>query len=140
MSENPVKIEQEIAELEKTLAEKKAALENEKGEEVSEKDALRQVIKEKIQEKPTVEQKISRQEVQPIEPEAPEVEAPSYLSEELKPKVQEFVNIAFNKSLEEAIKTVKATKNPALIDAFHDVIVDELYNYLIERGKLKKVT
>jgi len=139
MSENPNKIEQEISELEKALAEKKAVLEKEKGEVMPEKEVLREVIKEKIKEKPSTSQ-VSSDQSRTTLPETPDVESPSYLSDELKPKIQEFVNMAFNDSLEKAISTVKATKNPALIDAFHDIIVDELYNFLVERGKLKKVS
>jgi hypothetical protein len=61
------------------------------------------------------------------------------MSEELKSKVQELVNIAFSKTIDDAIKQAQATNNAALIDAFHDALVDELYNYLVERGKLKKL-
>ena len=67
------------------------------------------------------------------------IEPPSYMSEELKAKVQELVNTAFSKTIDDAIKQARATNNAALIDAFHDALVDELYNYLVERGKLKKM-
>ena len=48
--------------------------------------------------------------------------------------------MVFNKSLEDGIKEVAKTNNAALIDAFHDVLVDELYNVLVERKKLEKLT
>ncbi|TSC75187.1 MAG: Uncharacterized protein G01um101444_33 [Parcubacteria group bacterium Gr01-1014_44] len=121
--ENPI-LEQEIADIEQKLVEKKAELN---------KDEVHIVVKEKIQEKVP-----EYQSVAPATP-SPTAQAPSYLSDELKDKIQELVNIAFTQSIEEAVKTVTKLNNPALIDAFHDVLVDQLYNTLIERGKLKKI-
>ena len=40
---------------------------------------------------------------------------------------------------EKAIKNARAIGNPAIIDAFHDALVDELYDHLIERRKLQKL-
>jgi len=148
MVENFKTIEQEIAELERALAEKKAALEQKKAAtEIEgvphEKEILKELVKEKIAAIPGLAEfpsaEAQPQPTQPIPPPPPVVEQPSYLSEELRPKVQELVNLAFEKSLDEAIKTAKATNNAALIKAFHAVIVDELYNYLVERGKLEVV-
>lgn len=135
MSESAA-LEQEISQLEYALAEKKASLERQKetgeiAEVPHEKEILREMIREKIQASPTPTAPIS----QPPPP--PSTETPSYLSEELQPKVQELINQAFEKSIDEAIKTAKATKNAALIDAFHDVLVDEMYNHLVEKGKLE---
>lgn len=139
-------IEQEIAQLEQQIAEKRSALEQEKaGPELpSEKETLREVIGEKIQQ--------SAPQYQP----APPVQSPpakpkqdlsaqtddttlSYVLPELKDKVQELVNLVFNKSLDEGIKEAAKSNDAALIDAFHDVLVDELYNTLLERKKLEKV-
>lgn len=64
--------------------------------------------------------------------------APTQLTEEMKAQAQELVNTAFSHGIDQAIKKVRATNNAALIDAFHDILVDELYNYLVERGKLKQ--
>ena len=69
---------------------------------------------------------------------APTIDPPSYLSEDLKSQVQELVNMTFEKGLDTAIERAKATKNAALIDAFHDAVVDELFAHLVERGKLKE--
>ena len=125
-------IEHDIAELEKTLQEKKSALEQEK----SEKEILHEIVGEKIQQ--------HAPQYQPV-PSLPQIqvpvaaEPPSYLSQELKDKIQEIVQIVFGKNLEEGIREAAKTGNIALIDAFHDILVDELYNQLIEKRKLDRV-
>ncbi|MBU2101567.1 hypothetical protein KKH05_02510 [Patescibacteria group bacterium] len=63
----------------------------------------------------------------------------SYESSELKPKVDELLNIAVSKDLDDAIKQAKSQGDPALLDAFHDAIVDKLYAQLVEGGKLKQI-
>lgn len=135
--ENPT-LEQEIADIERRLAEKKAELN---------KEDLRAAVKEQIQEKmPEYQLSVGQPaqsvpEPSPVAPvmSPPAAQAPSYLSDELKDKIQELVNIAFNQSIEEAVKSVAKLNNSALLDAFHDVLVDQLYNTLIERGKLPKI-
>lgn len=131
--ENPT-LEQEIANIEQKLAEKKAELS---------KEELHAAVKEQIQEKvPEYQPQTVPATLPPLagsfDP-APSGELPSYLSAELQEKIQELVNIAFTQSIEEAVKSVTKLNNPALIDAFHDVLVDQLYNTLVERGKLKKI-
>ena len=137
-------LEQEIAQIEQDLASKRATLEEQRqsgaiGEVPHEKETLREVVREQYAPPAPVQQQPapSAGSGQVIPP-PPVVEPPSYLSPELKEKVQEFVNIAFSVSPSEAIKQVRATNNAALIDAFHDALVDELYNYLLERGKIRK--
>lgn len=141
--ENPTGLEQEIVDIERRLAEKKAALQQAQGEIASEsvldKTVLHEVVGEKINE-------ISPQSlpgstsVQPQSTLPPPIsDPPSYLSDDLRHQVQELVNVAFTKSLVEAIKAVNKLNNPALLDAFHDVLVDQLYDTLVERGKLEKI-
>ena len=43
------------------------------------------------------------------------------------------------KHFQDTVKEVSKINNPALLDAFHDVLVDQLYDVLVERGKLEKV-
>lgn len=141
--ENSSSLEQEIARIEQDLASKRAVLEQQKQEGAisempHEKETLHEVIGEKINPEPAPAP-VAPPVTHPTAPLPPPVEPPSYLSEELKVKVQELIDVAFNKTLDEAIKQVRATNNAALIDAFHDALVDELYNYLTERGKLKKL-
>ncbi len=144
--EAPNSLEQEIAQIEQDLTSKREALERQKQtgaipEMPHEKETLHEIVGEKIA--PPLAGGPA-----PSAPTTPGVgvptgsvgiEPPSYMSEELKNKVQELVNTAFSKTIDDAIKQARATNNAALIDAFHDALVDELYNYLVERGKLKKM-
>ncbi len=143
--EAPNLLEQEIAQIERDLASKREVLERQKQEGVipempHEKETLRELVGEKIASPPTGGPVPARPAPVPQRQATPPpaVEPPSYLSEELKAKVQELVNSAFTKTIDDAIKQARATNNAALIDAFHDALVDELYNHLVERGKLKK--
>ncbi len=133
MQEISKTLEQEIADMERTLAAKKAALEGNGKEGVSEKEILHQAIAEKIAATPPSTPPSSQPSSQST------TTQPSYLSAELHAKVQQLVQTVFNQSLEQGIALAKATQNPALIDAFHDVIVDELYKHLVETGKLEPV-
>ena len=136
--ENPT-LEQEIADIEQKLAEKKAELN---------KEEVHSAEKEQVQEKvpeyqpssssAPVATDDSQNQTLPITP-PPIASVPANLSDELKGKVQELVNIAFNQSISEAVKAASKLNNPALIDAFHYILVDQLYNTLVERGKLKKM-
>lgn len=132
-------LEQEIVKLERDLAFKKQELEQKKesgeiNELPHEKETLRQVIGEKIGLSKTNPSTDSGQASGGRKP-----TAALPFTDDIKAKVQELTNVAFGKSIEEAIKQARATDNAALIDAFHDALVDELYDYLIERGKLKKL-
>ena len=62
----------------------------------------------------------------------------SYNNPELKPTVDNLLNIVFEKNLDAAVDEVKSYDNPALLDAFHDALVDRLYDQLIQTGKLKQ--
>lgn len=139
-------LEQEIAQIEQDLTSKREALEQQQrsgqiAEVPEEKETLHEVVGERI----GVTQPVTPQPAPPASSgqtatlPPPVVEPPTYLSSELKEKVQELVNIAFAQTLETAIKQAQATNNAALIDAFHDALVDELYNYLIEKGKIRKL-
>ena len=140
-------LQQEIAQMEQALAEKRQVLE---GQQVSgeitdlphPKETIREIVKEQFQAAPppvsgTTDGSADNQAPIPLPP--PPVEPPLYLSAELKEQVQALVNLAFTQSISQAIKQVRVTNNAALIDAFHDVLADELYNLLVERGKLPKI-
>ncbi|MBI4158259.1 MAG: hypothetical protein HY505_01385 [Candidatus Yanofskybacteria bacterium] len=138
MPESGATIEQEITQLEKQLAEKKAALGREGGPpatsevEPTEKEMLHSIVGERFQ------QQMPQYTPTPAKPQTDDITQSSVLPE-LKDKIQELINLVFNKSLDEGIKEVSNSNNPALIDAFHDVLVDELYNVLVERKKLEEV-
>jgi hypothetical protein len=63
----------------------------------------------------------------------------SYDLPELKAKVDELLNIALSKDLDDAINQAKKADDPALLDAFHDALTDKLYNQLVAAGKLKQI-
>lgn len=126
--ETPPNLEREIAEIEQKLAEKKQELNRE---------TLRSVVQEKIQEQVPHYQPATPSDDSAATP--PITEPPAHFSDEFRNQVQALVNIVFNESLDAVCKTLRKTDNPALIDAFHDVLVDQLYDVLVERGKLKKV-
>ncbi|MBI3442988.1 MAG: hypothetical protein HY007_04425 [Candidatus Sungbacteria bacterium] len=134
--------QQEIAQLEQMLAEKKALLERQQQssgapvvEAPHDREMIAEIVKEKLAATPG-----TQAPQQPVPQPAPQGHAvPSYASDDLHAKVQELVELAFAKSLNEAIVLAKATQNAALIDAFHDMMVDELYDHLVETGKLEKI-
>lgn len=141
MAEIHTNAEQEIAELERVLEDKRAALGKQKEagqiEKIPhEKEILREALREKIA-KTAVPVPILQPGTTPTS--STKTGPSSYLSDALRPKVDELVKVAFAKSLEEAISLAKATGNAALIDAFHDILVDELYSHLLEKGKIGAV-
>ena len=133
---NESTIQHDIAELERQLQEKKATL----GQDKHEKEVLHEVVGEKIKEHIPDYLPAGRQANPPTQPPSSvTVVLPSYLSQELKDKIQEIVKLVFSTNLDEGIKEAARTGNMALIDAFHDILTDELYSQLIEQRKLKKI-
>ena len=53
--------------------------------------------------------------------------------------MQALVSVAFSKSLAEAVQLLAEENNPALNDAFHDVLTDQFYEELLKQGKLKPI-
>ncbi len=49
------------------------------------------------------------------------------------------VDLAFQQGINKAVEADKATESPYLIDEFHDTLVDQLRQQLIEKGKLKEL-
>ena len=149
MEGNSQTIEREVADLERQLQEKRGQLsrQHESGqitELPQEKQTLHEVVGEKFGEyvpaPSTGSGQADEDQQQPTVLPPPVVsDTPAYLSDELKNQVQQLVNLAFTKSIFDAISQARATNNAAIIDAFHDALVDELYALLVERGKLKKL-
>lgn len=135
-------INQEIADLERQLREKREQLSSQQvageiAELPHEKETLHEMVGERIAES-SIPSGVPSGQTPPLTP-PPVIATPSpQLTEEMKVEVQGLVNMAFTQGVSQAIKKVRATNNAALIDAFHDMLVDELYNYLVERGKLKQ--
>ncbi|MBI3671609.1 hypothetical protein HY249_02315 [Candidatus Azambacteria bacterium] len=53
--------------------------------------------------------------------------------------LQELVNAAFNDGIVSAIDKAKTYNDPYVLDAFHDLLVDKLYEELVKRDKLKEI-
>ncbi|KKR14940.1 MAG: hypothetical protein UT43_C0012G0005 [Parcubacteria group bacterium GW2011_GWC1_39_29] len=135
--------QEEIAQLERQLQEKRAALGQSSGPDKEEaplqREMVHEMVKEKIQEHISSYQPLSVSNSQKIASSQTNGHTPSYTLPEFKDLVQNLINMVFNSSISEAIKEVGKTNNMALIDAFHDALTDELYNTLIERKKLEAV-
>lgn len=125
MSEIPSTIEQDISQLEQQLREKRASLGQEKAIEVpTDKELLKSVVGDKIQAQAPA--------FMPV-PSSLGTATPSYATPALQVQVQQLVDLAFSKNLTEAISELIKLNNPALIDAFHDVISDQLHQEMVNR-------
>jgi len=54
-------------------------------------------------------------------------------------QVKALCDLAFQKGLAFAIEVAKTLDNAYVLDEFHDTLVNELYNELVEKGKLKQM-
>ena len=146
LPDESVSKEQEILKLERELAEKKQELSQE-------------VVPEKIEKKepqPTPEASAGEAEII-REPEAPKEEpaVPAPVASKLSSKVsaqikklkeldresqiKELCNLSFSEDLDFAVNVAKGLDNAYVLDEFHDALVDELYDKLVEKGELKKM-
>jgi len=128
------KIHEEIAELEKRLAEKKQELE-EKKEVKAEKEIIKEIIKEKT-EIPAVPKitVASKQIARAVIKKADELKL-----EQKDRQVKLLTDLAFEKGVVHATEVARILDSPYILDEFHDTLVDELYNYLVEQKKLKQI-
>lgn len=136
-------IEQEIQQLQRQLEAKKAELGQQSSQQEAvphDKEILREVVKEKIEQHAVQQQAAPAAPTVPAPAPAPTASAPAYMSPELQSRVQDLVNVAFTQNISDAIRQAVSSKNPALIDAFHDVLVDELYGQLLERKKIEPLS
>lgn len=51
-------------------------------------------------------------------------------------QVKVLCNLAFQRGLDQAIKTAKSLGNAYVLDEFHDTLIDELREQLIKKGRL----
>jgi len=134
ISDESVSKEQEVLELEKRLAEKK--------------QELSQVIPEKIEkpeiikEEPKEPKKLVEKEVVPSTS-----KSSSKVKDQIKKlkeldrenQIKELCNLSFSEDLDFAVNVAKGLDNAYVLDEFHDALVDELYDKLVEQGELKKI-
>jgi len=132
-------LEREIASLEEKLKEKRAALgHNERGPEAitNDKEIIRDIITDQIQDvtlKAPIEPSAG-----PAVPPIQNIPTPDSSADPVAGHVQVLVQIALGKGIKEAIEAAVQTNNPALIDAFHDTLVDQLYDELVARKKVEQ--
>lgn len=136
--ESPHQLESEIQELERRLEERRRALvqAEQTPPEGHEKQVVREYVAERIGE--SVNQSTGQSATQP-QPANRSTNQPTTATTDEAAEVQQLVDVAFLKGLANAIAAVKATRSARLIDAFHDALVDHLYEDLVQRGKLKPV-
>ena len=126
MSEQPEALESEIQQLEQELAKKRAELGSDSAAPYERGEVHAQVT-EKI-----------RQSVPAYQSAATTgVNTPSYQDPALAAAVQALVDVAFSQSIQAAIDQASKADNPALMDALHDVLVDQLHQELLNRQKLQ---
>jgi hypothetical protein len=123
----------EIEILEERLAKLKEALGATGGQEApSGKELLREAVRERIREAlPLPPAPIPHAPPAPIAPSAAKTPHDELV------EVKAFVDLAFSRDIPSAVKAVYKSGNAHLIDAFHDVLVDRLFDELVKLGKLK---
>jgi len=133
---------QEIKELEKKLAERKAAIgAGKKSFEVQKKEA--EITKENIQEMPSPAIPSSLQ----IKTTAPRKSAGKNARKEIAElknldtagQVKKLSFLAFEKGISHSIKIARSLNDAYLLDALHDKLIGELHQELVEKGRLKEI-
>ena len=95
-----------------------------------EKEILKEAVLERIK---------TSQPLPPIQQQAIQQKAQDIKAEPKERQIELLIQLAFGKSVIEAVEVAKKLDNPYLLDEFHDALVDELYNKLIEQGKLAQI-
>lgn len=154
-------LEQQIAELQKAVEEKRKQLEEQHAAGVipelpHPKETVRETVREKIE---SISQIPSGTPSTPPPPPAPPVSSrteksdewmrlpkmferdvkPSYESPDIASQLEPFEQLVTTQGLDAAIKEVVGTQNAALIDAFHDWLVEKAYSMLIQKGELEAI-
>jgi len=52
-------------------------------------------------------------------------------------KIGALVSLVFEKGLKEAINVAQALDNPAILDEFHDILIDRYYKAMVDQGIIK---
>ena len=131
------KLQEEVVELEKKLAEKKKELGGKKEADRHDRELIKEIIKEKVEiPKPAT--------TTPVTTPPPTTKVVVKRAKELKGEKKErqielLTDLAFDKGVIHATEVAKKLDDPYILDEFHDTLVDELYNHLIEQKKLKQV-
>jgi len=109
------------------------------GEQAPDKEIAKEVIKSEI------EKGLETMPQQPVSgTEFVNVPTPQTISHDLAVSedeaqkiLNELIEIAFGKSIYQAVQSARKTSNAYLIDSLHDQLVDKFYERLVELGKIK---
>ena len=52
------------------------------------------------------------------------------------PEIEALIQIAFEKGISAAIEEARKKNDPHLLDDFHDALIDQFYQKLVEAGKI----
>lgn len=55
----------------------------------------------------------------------------------LNQQIGALISLAFDKGLKKAISTARGLDNPAVLDEFHDILIDRYYKELVEKKNIK---
>ncbi|MEK7519792.1 MAG: hypothetical protein AAB581_00910 [Patescibacteria group bacterium] len=58
---------------------------------------------------------------------------------QIQEKLQHLVGVAFESGIAEAVRQARAYNDPFILDAFHDAVVDKLYQELVARHKIDEL-
>jgi hypothetical protein len=107
----------------------------------TEEEVVEEIIQERIAgQEADLEANAEQEEIAPPADTEPTVEAPQGepLSE-VETAVQRLINVTFEQGIDEGIRQALKMRNAAVLDIFHDTIVDRLYQELLKRRKIKQV-
>lgn len=131
------KIQDEVIELEKKLAEKKYELAKKEEVEKHDRELIKEIIKEKVEiSKPP---KVTPPPSSPLATKVVAKKAKELMGEKKERQIELLTNLAFEKGVIHASEVAQKLDDPYILDEFHDALVDEFYNYLVEQGKLKQI-
>ncbi len=111
-------------------------------------EELESRLKERLPAAPEQQEKIARQEIKGYLKELQKISStasPLATRDEVKeikrfPASQQvgvLVSLAFEKGIEKAITIAKGLNNPAILDEFHDILIDQHYDSLVKKGIIK---
>lgn len=125
-------LEQEIAELEKQLAQKRALIGAEK------EQPLEQIL---AAEKPTPAAAAATAPAAPVSTAGAAIKPAARDLKDLEKNQQlkNLVDLAFQKGIAYATDIAREMNDPYLMDEFHDTLIDQLHKELVERGKLEEI-
>jgi len=116
-----------VEEVKRRIEKKEPLLERERTPEEKEK-AVRKEIKEylrELQQTPSTTMPVVKRD------EAQEISKFPHSQQ-----VSSLISLVFDKGLEEAIAVARALDNPAILDEFHDILVDRYYEELLRKKLL----